>query len=103
MVLPIRRVAGRGTKASTLHQVALGFAVALLGSFGGPAGLSTDAGPRDSCAASREDGVEDLTLPAGPGDRRSAKLILGDVDFVAWRRLVVLEALCELLGMIENS
>jgi hypothetical protein len=76
--------------------------VALLGGLRGHAELSTDAGPRDRCPACREDGIEDLTLTAGTGDRCSAKKMHGDVDFVAWRRLVVLEALCELVGMIED-
>lgn len=75
---------------------------ALLGSLCRDAELHADPLPGDPGAASGVRGVADLALTSGPGQRCSTEQMLGDGDLIVRGRLVVLEALGELVGVVED-
>ncbi len=77
-------------------------AVALLRGLGGDAELGTDALPGDPGAPGGEDRFAGLALALGPRQGSTAQQVLGYGDLVLGRRLVLLETLCELVGVVED-
>ncbi len=77
-------------------------AVALLGALGGDAELLADALPRESGASCFADGFGSLAFGLRAGEAGAAQQELGDRGLVGRIGFVVLEALREVVGVIED-
>ena len=64
--------------------------------------LHTDPLPREPSATGRTNRVGNLTLATSAGQRSPTQRVLGYIDLVARRGLIVLEALRQLVGMVED-